>query len=774
MSAWKPVERAYSLWVGAAREKRGSAAGLARALEAYLRKAHGLGPDGDVRGLGVETALTGRTIGRWERGTAEKPQPQYPADSWSRRALQAVVTELVPAPPVEMEWASFHEVCDAFVADRLDRIDRGAGTLGSYAATERNKERRHFLATWPASAKELNPISLGLGSWAFEGALPPYVPRTADEQLLRRLEDPGVTTVTGAPKSGKSRSILEVLQRHYPDALTWWVNPSTTVLPLVVEYAKRAKGSERPDFVVLDDAGLMGLDPKNGLTAQRLHELAAASVRLILIIHNHTIAEWEHRLTNRASSFASSSLGVSRELMDRLGNRVTYASVLDDRETAAAARTYDNANERVKSFDLTRLAETLAGVETLRKQATHMLETSFSVEAALLEAAIDVSIALPQGATVDVLQVLAAAHHKRRQPNRPWRIERFDDALNTLTTGITTGSPHSILIADDKGTYRLLDALVPELQHADRDIVESISDMNVAGCSTTMMLFNCGYWFWMTGKQFKKVELAWRKAAGDIDSAEAAYLRDDEVGRIAAVLGLSALFAETGNKAEEREWLEKAAAVGDGRSMERLAHIANAAGDIDGARKWWEKAAEAGEPLAQRNLGVLAHLQGDVKEARRWWKKAARGGNISAMGHLGTLADSAGDSEGAREWWEKAANAGYVNAQCNLGALLDKAGDSKGAREWWERAVRNGSTGAMNELGRLAYEVEDIAGARKWWAEAAKAGDSDAQYNLGLLLYGVGDIDGARKWWEEAAKAGVPDAQYNLGVLRDADDAENE
>jgi hypothetical protein len=471
MSSWSPVERAYSLWLRAAREHRSSAAALGRALETYIRKAYRLPLDADLREIGVETELTGRTIGRWEKGTLEKPQPQYPSDSWSREALIAVVTDLVPNPPVEMEWASFQDVCEQFAADRLERIERGSAVLESHASGERNKERHQFLAAWPAPAHGIDPLELGLGSWAFDGALPPYLHRTTDKDLVLRLKEPGITTVSGAPKSGKSRSILETVQRQHPAGLTWWVNPSPTVLPLVVENAKKTKGSEKPGVIVLDDAGLIGTDPTTGLTAQRLADLAKACKHLIVVIHTQTLADWEHQLTDRTpGDLTSGGIGATRKLMDMLGYRIRYDSVLDDEETTPAAETYENANERVKSFDLTRLAETLSGVEMLKKQALKLLETPASVEAALLEAAIDASIAFPSGATEDVLAALATEHHKRRQPNRPWRSARFDDALDTLTTGITGGSPHALLIAGNSGTFRLFDALVPELQGSRRNL----------------------------------------------------------------------------------------------------------------------------------------------------------------------------------------------------------------------------------------------------------------------------------------------------------------
>jgi hypothetical protein len=272
-----------------------------------------------------------------------------------------------------MDWATFREVLEAFAAERLERQHRGGGAEKARAGRERDEQRHQFLAAFPSPAGLIDPLALGLGSWAFDSGrgLPPYVHRTADHGLALRLAAPGITTVSGAPKSGKSRSVLETLQREHPDAITWWVNPSPTVLPLVVQAAKKASDEkEKPAFIVLDDAGLIGTDPAGGLTARRLHDLAAACTQLVVVVHNETLAAWEHQLTHRTPNDVDThSIGASRELMDLLQHRIRYDSVLNGDETAPAAEAYEHADSRVKSFDLTRLAETLAGVDMLRDKA---------------------------------------------------------------------------------------------------------------------------------------------------------------------------------------------------------------------------------------------------------------------------------------------------------------------------------------------------------------------------------------------------------------------
>lgn len=122
MLACTPAERTYSAWLRIARERQRSAAALGRALEEQLRKQHGITPDVDLKEHGISRELPARAIVRWEKGTPGKQCPQIPSDLRLREALAVVVTALVPGPPLETEWASLHQVCEALAAERLERV----------------------------------------------------------------------------------------------------------------------------------------------------------------------------------------------------------------------------------------------------------------------------------------------------------------------------------------------------------------------------------------------------------------------------------------------------------------------------------------------------------------------------------------------------------------------------------------------------------------------------------------------------------------------------
>ncbi|WP_349033927.1 tetratricopeptide repeat protein [Pseudarthrobacter sp. SORGH_AS 212] len=762
MSGWTPVERAYSLWLRAAREQKGTAVRLATAVVQHLRKAHGLRPGAKLSELGVKKKIDGAAIGRWEKGTGgTKPQPVYPDEEAVRKALIAVVTDLVPLAPVEMEWVSFQDVCTTFAVERLKRQHRGAGILGSYAARERNKERHQFLAAWPSPAAQIDPIGLGLGSWAFDGALPPYVERTPDYDLAHRIKEPGITTVTGAPKSGKSRSLMEILQQQHPDAVTWWVNPAPTVLPLLVESARKTKKSERPVFVVLDDAGLIGTDPISGLTAQRLSDLVETCTHLIVVVHDEVIANWEHQLTSRAwHSFESSGMGATRELMNLLRHRISYSSTLDEEEAQSATKVYEDADQRVRGFDLNRLGETLAGVEMLRNQVINLLESPTSVEAALIEAAIDASMSFPTGATFEILGTLAAAHYRQRQPNRPWREHLLFDAFDSLTTGITKGSPHAILVTADHDKYRLLDALAPEFQHPDRATLDTLRGCQLPQEVLNHALLSAAAWYFFHKPEDERIVSVWTECA--------------EQGDPRAMVLLALRAREAKDVEAARTWWKRAADHGledsmfqleAAETMRELGNLADLAGDARGARAWWERAAEQGDADSMLLLSRFPFEAGDLEEAVVLWKRAARHGNSTAMLNLGVQAKDAGNLEKAQEWWERAAEIGDASAMHELGNDAYTAGDSDSARDWWKRAANLGNEHAMVMVGLLASQADDIDSARSWLRLAADKGEARAIFELGALDHTAGDLEMASFWWQRSADKGNTAAMCALANM---------
>ncbi len=236
-SEWASIEIAYSSWLRAAREAARGGPGVVRAMHDYLSKNDLLdGLDtrwqtryGQQDESGRLTNWQSTYFSQWEKGRKSSPRPSVPEEPVIRDALTGAVTALVSETPNGAEgWSGFAAVIEAMIELRNARRDRG-GRAAQVAATDKNAHAaRNLLAVPPSRAADLDPIALGLGSWAYDGDLPPYTPRTTDSKIIGTLVGgtAGLTVIVGPPKAGKSRSVLELLRTHLPNAMTWWVNPA--------------------------------------------------------------------------------------------------------------------------------------------------------------------------------------------------------------------------------------------------------------------------------------------------------------------------------------------------------------------------------------------------------------------------------------------------------------------------------------------------------------------------------------------------------------------
>jgi TPR repeat protein len=155
------------------------------------------------------------------------------------------------------------------------------------------------------------------------------------------------------------------------------------------------------------------------------------------------------------------------------------------------------------------------------------------------------------------------------------------------------------------------------------------------------------------------------------------------------------------------QWLERAAAAGDGSSavdFAKLAATGGKPGTLDKAHAYLVKAAE-NSPNAARQLGQLS-IQGlfgpaAQAEGTAWLKRGAAGGDIAAMRDLADLyATGAGglarDPALSIDWLRKAASGGDTRAMFKLGAAYE-AGfgtttDTALADQWYQRARKGGQS----------------------------------------------------------------------------------
>jgi TPR repeat protein len=162
-----------------------------------------------------------------------------------------------------------------------------------------------------------------------------------------------------------------------------------------------------------------------------------------------------------------------------------------------------------------------------------------------------------------------------------------------------------------------------------------------------------------------------------------------------------------------------------------LAGCAASSGQFEDA----DAAAEASR-YATNAEKAEAHLQ--FKEAIAWYEKAAELGDAKSMNELGWIYFGAHDNPGrqlkdysrARLWFEKAANLHYVPAITQLGVMYNGDGsigapsDHVKAARLFQEAARAGDAQAMNNLGVLYLQgkgvPKDVDKAVYWWGKAVE------------------------------------------------------
>lgn len=524
------VKAAYSAWLRAARDAAGGGAAVVRRMQAYLSEndlLEGLAEDWQYayERRGDDGRLKSWQSNYWAQWTARASAPK---EDVVREALVAAVTALVDERPAEAdEWTDFEDVLDELINLRTAGRERGGQIAQERAVRKRRHDDRNLLAIDAAPASRLDPISLGLGSWAFDGDVPPYLERTVDTGIVQALDGgaPGLTVIVGPPKAGKSRGVFELLRSHLPGAVTWWINSAPDVPPAVLE--RLNKTPEPPSVIVFDDAHLNGLNPTNGFTAERLRRLSERT-RLVVILHDTALDDWAEGV----------SPGASRDLVSMVTSaRIDYPAVLDSAELTAAARLFGADTSR-----LVRVGEYFASVEELELRARQALRAG-GVRGALVAALVDATIAFPAGATEDEIAHLAERHVARSTPNRrrPSAGE-WDEVFTWATAGIAPGSPHAVLTRQVDGSFRLLDALVERLRPDDHD-VGALDGAALAPQARGAV----GGWLY-TRHRTAEAQEWWSSAANDDDTG--------------AMVNLAVLLSDRGDVEAAREWLDRAERLG--------------------------------------------------------------------------------------------------------------------------------------------------------------------------------------------------------------------
>lgn len=600
------LDAAIRAWWQALRGAASSNEQLARWVREAAERNHGWKParrTGLKNDKKIPPSPNGKDVGNWiRRGT-------FHSDDRIRAASVSVLRERATVPEgMPEEWHDPQELLSAFLRSK----NEAGGPQPTRRKTQEEGSRQESLAALlgdpeavtltveQATQGEQMRAGFRQGSWLTDNQTPPYVPRHADEELRRKTEA-GFVVVSGPPKAGKTRSLLEALREVVPHKLLWRVPPVPGALDIVWRSVE-ADGGRPPDhdpagiIVLLDDLQRHDFASTEGITHGKLLRLRKAGVTIAATVHNVFLAALRRHQVDRTRRFREfeMSIGASPQLVDLLhsptilwelspdltGDELDHA----DPDLLSQARSHD-----VEEGKLSRLPELLAAVDTLFARADEGRQYRTRPErAAIISAAIDASYVYPAGATEEELRQLTEWAFTRLWPTKTWREEYFSSALDWATDAIGgPGSTHAIVHPTATGRLRLFDPLLPALmpvpmspEHLDNH-KESLS---------TESQFHTGFYCWKIGD---------------------------------------------GNRAID--WWHAATSTGHTGAMNNLGVLLKETGRPDDAEHWYRLAADTGHTGAMYNLGILLYQTDRLEEAEHWWRRAAGLGHSAAADNLQIL-----------------------------------------------------------------------------------------------------------------------------------------
>ncbi len=545
-----------------------------------------------------------------------------------------------------------------------------------------------------APAREIDEKGLFLGSWVFEGDVPPYCDRDVDEELISRLSDinQNFTFISGAPKAGKTRTLVEALKKSaIADWQTFWISPAAGAIDRVLQ---QLSGMQVKSLIfVLDDLQKFSFDNINGLNAQKLEELSQYGT-VVGTIHTSTVERWQasrtdHRMTGNSAFPGSKSLDLI------LRNTMNMESKLSDQELAIAdARLKNTIADRQ---EISHLPAWFASVDALIGQA-RVLQVADLQEQALLWALIDAKVLYPEGTTIELIEYLAKSWFKNKSPHGFWSDSSFESALVAVTTGVTSGAPHSILMPnlDNPDKFSLMDAIWYDIA-PERWSTEHL-DLDELGCKfVANAAFNEGYYL---------------SAISVLESLGPLIEGDD-----CLLLGLSSQFSQ--NLDAALKWYRMGAEYGIRDCAISLIEMEIAGGHFDHAEKNLEEFQELIAFDFYAFKGLIAQIKGEVELAKTLFHSAAQAGSPGGKHNLASLYVGEGRFEDALPLAEQALASGFEPAKYLVATCYMNNGNNDKAEALYKEV--SGYPMAASMLARFSYQRLELNQAKKYLDDAEVA-----------------------------------------------------
>lgn len=602
-------------------------------------------------------------------------------------ALKLIVQKEISARPNGLATKlDFKDLCAEIQRTHKQSTKRGKAIADISTKLFENEALVH--AVGPLS--EIDPADLGLGTWLFDGELAPYCAREVDVEIAKVLDsDAKFLFLVGPPKSGKTRTLLEGLRKsRYSNFDLYWISAALGSIDQVIVEVSRLKSANA--VFVLDDLQRLRFDNDSGLNFHKFMQLSELGI-VAGTLHVSALESWKNsQIDHRESPLHYPSSKLIKQIVDASLN---LNPNLNDEELYAASESLKGT--QADSEEITYLPAWLASVEALVAQF-NLLSRGRAIEQSVARAIIDAKVLHPRGVSLQELKLLAEQAFAFSNKNGIWSNRAWEDTLESISTGISPGSPHSVIVRnpDNPDLYAVLDAVwdrvLPDSWDTSHiilqpDLVEQASTSAVSQGYPKAAISLIQRYGQHRNTQLNRILGLAHQTNGDVDEAKKIFLNAISSGDDEARPFLFDILMAEGRLDEAEEILDQTRDSDLGLYHFGMGGIAILKSDHETAVRHLEEAKKAGYPEAQRSLAALKLFSYDFDSALDLATQADENGSLGAPLVLGLVNFALGRLEEAEKQFLRLK--GTPDAALGLAKIQVKRGDYRKARRWFEECL---------------------------------------------------------------------------------------